>query len=171
MTWNVCRLWELTLHRKYLLNISEHFKRFLLNHPPSQLTKFVNKFFVNSQFSPPSPRMFCFSFLRTWSASVFWKLKFNFNVWFVAFCLIFWRNDFLEIYLIFLENLLTLIIELWENLFYIRLSMIVFSFVSKPVFIAAITAYISFQNWFRTRSKILDPIVKISISKTNYFSL
>ena len=74
MTWNVWRFWELTLHkylknislsRKFtlhtstLLSISGHFKRFQLNHPPSQVTKFVNSVF----YELPAPAEF-FSFLR-----------------------------------------------------------------------------------------------------------
>ena len=73
MTWNVWRLLELTVHknltniylcRKFtlhtsiLLIISGHFKRFQLNHPPSQLTKFVNIFLLTPY--PPPPEFFSF---------------------------------------------------------------------------------------------------------------
>ena len=77
MTWNVWRLWELTLHKyltniylcwkftlhtSTLLSISGHFKRFQLNHPPCQLTKFINVF-CNELSAPPE----FFSFLRAWT--------------------------------------------------------------------------------------------------------
>ena len=76
MTWNFWRLWELTLD-KYLTNIwscwelalhsiSWHFKRFQLNHLPSQLTKLVNTF-----LQTPSPPEF-FPFLRAWEIVKVW---------------------------------------------------------------------------------------------------
>ena len=42
---NICLCRKFTLHTSTLLIISGHFKRFQLNHPPSQPTNFVNIFF------------------------------------------------------------------------------------------------------------------------------